>query len=120
MRSARTTSIPQRTRRVLLSRWQDTLLVIFAVGLVGASLLAAAVLPLATSYAVSEAFGFSKGVGLDFRRAPLFFTLFTGLIIFGAALRSSQPAGDQTISVDSGAKWRLAADLPGIHSPAYQ
>jgi len=34
--------------------------VIFAVGLVGASLLAAAVLPLATSYAVSEAFGFSK------------------------------------------------------------
>ena len=59
--------------------------VIFAVGLVGASLLAAAVLPLATSYAVSEAFGFSKGVGLDFRRAPLFFTLFTGLIIFGAA-----------------------------------
>ena len=59
--------------------------VIFAVGLVGASLLAAAVLPLATSYAVSEAFGFSKGVGLDFRRARLFFTLFTGLIIFGAA-----------------------------------
>ena len=59
--------------------------VIFAVGLVGASLLAAAVLPLATSYAVSEAFGFSKGVGLDFRRARLFFTLFTVLIIFGAA-----------------------------------
>ena len=59
--------------------------VIFAVGLVGASLLAAAVLPLATSYAVSEAFGFSKGVGLDFRRARLFFTLFTALIIFGAA-----------------------------------
>ena len=31
-----------------------------------------------------------------------------------------EPAGDQTVSVDSGAKWRLAADLPGIHSPAYQ
>jgi Mn2+/Fe2+ NRAMP family transporter len=59
--------------------------VIFAIGLVGASLLAAAVLPLATSYAVSEAFGFSKGVGLDFRRAPLFFSLFSGLIILGAA-----------------------------------
>ena len=57
---------------------------IFAVGLLGASLLAAAVLPLATSYAVSEAFGFSKGVDLDFRRAPIFFTLFTGLVIFGA------------------------------------
>jgi Mn2+/Fe2+ NRAMP family transporter len=58
---------------------------IFAVGLLGASLLAAAVLPLATSYAVSEAFGFSKGVGLDFRRAPLFFGLFTALMLFGAA-----------------------------------
>jgi Mn2+/Fe2+ NRAMP family transporter len=59
--------------------------VIFAIGLVGASLLAAAVLPLATSYAVSEAFGFSKGVGLDFRRARFFFGLFTALIVFGAA-----------------------------------
>ena len=57
---------------------------IFAVGLLGASLLAAAVLPLATSYAVSEAFGFSKGVDLDFRRAPLFFALFTALIVVGA------------------------------------
>jgi Mn2+/Fe2+ NRAMP family transporter len=58
---------------------------IFAVGLLGASLLAAAVLPLATSYAVSEAFGFSKGVSLDFRRAPLFFGLFTTLLVGGAA-----------------------------------
>jgi NRAMP (natural resistance-associated macrophage protein)-like metal ion transporter len=57
---------------------------IFAVGLLGASLLAAAVLPLATSYAVSEAFGFAKGVDLDFRRAPLFFALFTALIVVGA------------------------------------
>ena len=54
-------------------------------GLRRASLLPAAVLPFATSYAVSEAFGFSKGVGLDFRRARLFFTLFTSLIIFRAA-----------------------------------
>ena len=57
---------------------------IFAIGLLGASFLAAAVLPLATSYAVGEAFGFSKGVGLDFRRARLFFTLFTLLMVFGA------------------------------------
>jgi Mn2+/Fe2+ NRAMP family transporter len=59
---------------------------IFAIGLLGASLLAAAVLPLATSYAVSEAFGFSKGVSLDFRRAPLFFSLFTALLLGGAAV----------------------------------
>jgi Mn2+/Fe2+ NRAMP family transporter len=59
---------------------------LFAVGILGASLLAGAVLPLATAYAVSEVFGMPKGVSLDFRRAPLFFGLFTGMIIFGAGL----------------------------------
>jgi len=59
---------------------------LFAIGLLGASLLAGAVLPLATSYAVSEAFGIPKGVNLDFRRARLFFGLFTILILFGAAV----------------------------------
>jgi Mn2+/Fe2+ NRAMP family transporter len=59
---------------------------LFAVGLLGASMLAGAVLPLATAYAVSEMLGTPKGVSLDFRRAPLFFGLFTGLIFFGAVL----------------------------------
>jgi Mn2+/Fe2+ NRAMP family transporter len=59
---------------------------LFAVGLMGASLLAGAILPLATAYAVSEVFGMPKGVNLDFRRAPIFFGLFTGLIFVGAAL----------------------------------
>jgi Mn2+/Fe2+ NRAMP family transporter len=52
----------------------------------GASLLAAAVLPLATAYSVSEAFGLPKGVSLDFRRAPLFFGLFVGLLVLGAVV----------------------------------
>ncbi|HEY8561047.1 MAG TPA: Nramp family divalent metal transporter [Pyrinomonadaceae bacterium] len=59
---------------------------LFAVGLLGASLLAGAVLPLATAYAVSEAFGVPKGVNLDFRRGRAFFTIFTALIVFGAAI----------------------------------
>ena len=59
---------------------------LFAVGLLGASMLAGAVLPLATAYAVSEVFGTPKGVNLDFRRAPIFFGLFSGLIFVGAAL----------------------------------
>jgi Mn2+/Fe2+ NRAMP family transporter len=59
---------------------------LFAVGLLGASLLAGAVLPLATSYAVSEAFGVPTGVNLDFRRGRTFFTIFTALIIFGAGV----------------------------------
>jgi NRAMP (natural resistance-associated macrophage protein)-like metal ion transporter len=60
--------------------------VLFAIGLLGASLLAGAVLPLATAYAICEAFGLPKGVNLDFRRARTFFNLFTGLIIIGAVV----------------------------------
>jgi len=59
---------------------------LFAVGLLGASLLAGAVLPLATSYAVTEALGVPKGVNLDFRRARVFFSLFTALVVAGAGL----------------------------------
>src|SRR5205823_8286020 len=59
---------------------------LFSVGLLGASLLAGAVLPLATAYAVSEAFGIPKGINLDFRRAQTFFGLFTLLLIVGAGL----------------------------------
>jgi NRAMP (natural resistance-associated macrophage protein)-like metal ion transporter len=57
---------------------------LFAVGLLGASLLAGAVLPLATSYAISEAFGIPKGVNLDYRRGKVFFGLFTAFIVLGA------------------------------------
>jgi Mn2+/Fe2+ NRAMP family transporter len=59
---------------------------VFAIGLLGATLLAGAVLPLATAYAVSEAFGVPKGVNLDFRRGKVFFSLFTALVVIGAAL----------------------------------
>jgi Mn2+/Fe2+ NRAMP family transporter len=59
---------------------------VFAVGLLGASMLAGAVLPLATAYSVAEAFGFPKGVNLDFRRARTFFRLFTLLIVLGAGV----------------------------------
>jgi NRAMP (natural resistance-associated macrophage protein)-like metal ion transporter len=64
----------------------DAAQALFAFGLLGASLLAAGILPLTTAYSVSEAFGFPKGVGLDFRRAPTFFGVFTALIVFGAAV----------------------------------
>ncbi len=59
---------------------------VFAVGLLGASLLAGAVLPLATAYSVAEAFGFPKGVNLDFRRARTFFRLFSLLIVLGGGV----------------------------------
>jgi Mn2+/Fe2+ NRAMP family transporter len=56
----------------------------FAVGLLGASLLAGGVLPLATSYAISEAFGIPKGVNLDYRRGKVFFGLFSAFVVLGA------------------------------------
>src|SRR5947199_3086886 len=45
---------------------------LFAIGLLGASMLAARVVPLATAYSISEALGFEKGVSKSFREAPIF------------------------------------------------
>ena len=59
---------------------------LFAVGLMGASLLAAAVLPLSTAFVVCEAFGAEASVQRRFREAPLFFTLFIGLLVIGAGV----------------------------------
>lgn len=60
--------------------------ILFAVGLFGASMLAAGVLPLATAYSISEALGFEKGVSRNFREAPIFLGIFTGLIVVGAVV----------------------------------
>ena len=57
---------------------------LFAVGLIGASFLAGNVVPLSTAYAVTEAFGWERGVGHRFSEAPAFFGIFTGLIVVGA------------------------------------
>jgi len=59
---------------------------LFGIGLLGASLLAAAVLPLATAYAVCETFGFERGVNFSFREAPIFQGLFTGMLALGALI----------------------------------
>lgn len=59
---------------------------LFGVGLIGASLLAAGVLPLATAYAISEAFGFERGISHGFAQAPVFLGIYTGMIFIGAAI----------------------------------
>jgi NRAMP (natural resistance-associated macrophage protein)-like metal ion transporter len=59
---------------------------LFAIGLFGASMLAAGVLPLATAYSISEALGFEKGVSRSFREAPIFLGVFTFLVAVGAAI----------------------------------
>jgi len=58
----------------------------FAVGLLGAALLASGVLPLSTSYSLSEAFGFERGVGRAWNEAPFFWGLFTVLILIGVVI----------------------------------
>jgi Mn2+/Fe2+ NRAMP family transporter len=57
---------------------------LFAFGLANASLFAASILPLATAYSVCEGMGWESGIDKDFRTAPQFFWLYTGLIVLGA------------------------------------
>ncbi len=58
--------------------------ILFAVGLIGASLLAAAVVPLSTSYAVCESFGFERGVSFKLHEAPIFHGIYIGMLAIGA------------------------------------
>mgnify|MGYP001128804188 CR=1 FL=1 len=59
---------------------------LFAAGLFNASIFAATILPLSTAYTVCEGLGFESGVNRRFREAPIFYWLFTLLIVFGAGV----------------------------------
>jgi Mn2+/Fe2+ NRAMP family transporter len=59
---------------------------LFGVGLLGASLLAAAVVPLSSAYAIAEAAGAERSISASFRQAPLFFGLFTVQLVVGAGV----------------------------------
>src|SRR5579859_6058775 len=59
---------------------------LFAVGLVNASLLSAAILPLATAYNICEGLGVESGVNKKFSEAPVFYWLYTFLIACGAGV----------------------------------
>jgi NRAMP (natural resistance-associated macrophage protein)-like metal ion transporter len=53
---------------------------LFGIGLLGASLLAAAILPIATAYVVSESLGYEKGIGRRREEAPVFVNIITAMI----------------------------------------
>ena len=59
---------------------------LFAIGLFNASLFAACILPLSTAYTVCEGLGFESGVNKGFREAPVFYWLFTLLIVLGCGV----------------------------------
>lgn len=67
----------------LAGEWASKL---FAFGLLNASVLAAGILPLATAYAICEAFGFESGLNRSFREAPIFHGIFTASIVIGAGV----------------------------------
>ncbi len=59
---------------------------LFAFGLFNASVFAASILPLAPAYSVCEGLGFEAGVNKKFREAPVFYWLYTLLIVIGGGL----------------------------------
>jgi len=60
--------------------------ILFAVGLLNASLFSAAILPLSTAYVFCEAFGWESGVSRRISEAPAFFGIYTALIVIGAGI----------------------------------
>ena len=59
---------------------------LFAAGLFNASLFAASIMPISTSYAVCEGLGFESGLDKQFHEAPVFYWLYTVLIVAGAGV----------------------------------
>jgi Mn2+/Fe2+ NRAMP family transporter len=66
--------------------------ILFGIGLLNASLMAASVLPLSTAYSISEAFGWERGVSRSFKEAPQFLSLYTFIIVLGAGITLFVPA----------------------------
>jgi NRAMP (natural resistance-associated macrophage protein)-like metal ion transporter len=60
--------------------------ILFGAGLFNASLFAASILPLSTAYTVCEGLGFESGIGKSFSEAPVFYWLYTALIILGGGV----------------------------------
>ena len=67
-------------------------------------------MPLATSYAVTEALGFESGVDRSFAEAPFFFTLVAAVIVIGAGIVLLAPGSLVQIML-------LAQDVNGILLP---
>jgi NRAMP (natural resistance-associated macrophage protein)-like metal ion transporter len=59
---------------------------LFCAGLFNASLFAACILPLSTAYTVCEGLGFESGVNKHWNEAPVFYWLFTLLIVIGGGV----------------------------------
>src|SRR6202020_2801523 len=59
---------------------------LFAFGLLNASVFAASILPLSTAHVICEGLGFEAGIDHKFKDAPIFYWLYTILIVVGGGL----------------------------------
>jgi NRAMP (natural resistance-associated macrophage protein)-like metal ion transporter len=59
---------------------------LFAFGLLNASIFAASILPISTAYSVCEGMGWELGVNKRFREAPHFYSLYTFILVIGAVV----------------------------------
>ena len=66
---------------------------LFGIGLFGASVLAATIMPLSTAFVICEAFGWESGVGKRFSDAPMFFGIYTFVLALGAIVVLLVPEG---------------------------
>lgn len=64
----------------------DYAYLLFCAGLLNASLFAACIQPLSTAYTVCEGLGFESGLNRRFREAPVFYWLYTLLVVIGAGV----------------------------------
>src|SRR5947209_5256524 len=89
---------------------------LFAGGLFNASLFAASILPISTAYAVCEGLGLESGLDKTFAEAPIFYWLYTALIVAGAALLllAAFPARVRDGAVSS-REWYGAAVRADLH-----
>jgi Mn2+/Fe2+ NRAMP family transporter len=67
----------------LAGKWAG---VLFAFGLLNASIFAATILPLSTAHVICEGLGFEAGIDNKFKEAPIFYWLYTILIAVGAGI----------------------------------
>ena len=100
----------------LAGKWAGFL---FAFGLLNASLFAASILPLSTAHVICEGMGFEAGIDHKFKDAPIFYSLYTGMIVVGAAIILI-PQGAAAKNSDSlaGRQRRVASRRPHLHVAA--
>jgi Mn2+/Fe2+ NRAMP family transporter len=85
--SVRPTDIQDASQAALgLKPFGQYAFLLFSAGLLNASVFAASILPLSTAYSVCEGLGFESGVNRGLHEAPVFYSLYTLLIVVGAGV----------------------------------